>query len=108
MDIADILSTADLPSPPKWAIEMLLERHTRSTAKVQWDVLGQPAPVHKDALLAHGQDWFDGRAYAKRPDGFVDRSVTLLNIGLIAATQGHDGASIVATLADRDRVLGYN
>ena len=108
MDIADILSTADLPSPPKWAIEMLLERHTRSTAKVQWDVLGQPAPVHKDALLAHGQDWFDGRAYAKRPDGFVDRSVTLFNIGLIAATQGHDGASIVTTLADRDRVLGYN
>jgi hypothetical protein len=108
MDIADILSTADLPSPPRWAIEMLLERHTRSTVRVQWDVHGQPTPVHKDALLANEQGWFEGRDYVKQPDGSVDRSMTLFNIGRIAATKGHDGASIVATLADRDRVLGYN
>ncbi len=72
MDIADILSTADLPSPPKWAIEMLLERHTRSTAKVQWDLLGQPAPVHKDALLAHEQGWFEGRKLAQWTQAVFD------------------------------------
>jgi len=108
MDIANMRSTADLPSPPRWAIEMLLERHTRSTLRVQWDVHGQPTPVHKDALLAHEQGWFEGRDYVKQPDGSVDRSMTLFNIGRIAATKGHDGASIVATLADRDRALGYN
>ena len=108
MDIANIRSTVDLPSPPRWAIEMLMARHTHSTAKVQWDVLLQPAPVHKDDLLAHEQGWFEGRDYVKQPDGSVDRSMTLFNIGRIAATKGHDGASIVATLADRDRALGYN
>ena len=98
MDIADIRSPTDLPPPPKWAIEILLERHTRSTAKVQWDVLGQQTTVHKDGLLAHEQDWFEGRAYVKRQYGSVGRSVTLFNIGRIVAAQGYDGASIVATL----------
>ena len=69
---------------------------------------GQPTSVHKDGLLAHEQDWFEGRAYGKRQYGSVGRSVTLFNIGRIVAAQGYDGASIVATLADRDRALGYN
>lgn len=51
--------------------------------------------------------WWAGEKTVPGLDGYIDRSATLFNIGLVLAGANASPETIVAALGDRDEALGY-
>lgn len=95
---------ADLPYCPQWAVEMLHSQASVGRPSAPPLAFGGEPPVR---LPPGALRWWNGEECVRTPEGAVDRSTTLYDIGLMLASAGASATTIATALAERDRSLSY-
>ena len=91
------------PAPaPAWVIEWIHKYRSETGGTPKIDPHTPPVRLGLESVK-----WWTGEKAVTGPDGDVDRSTTLFNIGMVLARANASVEAIATALEERDQSLGY-
>ena len=87
---------------PAWVLEWIGQSRRETPLPIEFGPDDPPVQ-----LTAGGLEWWRGERTVSGPDGEIDRSATLFQIGLALGRANASAATIVEALAERDAALCY-